>query len=254
MSNMVTQMKLVDHDENPKSKTKNHLEPGNAGDQENSSGRSSPLLVPNYKEELERVKLQTEREQMKRIRKREQLQLERERLLVLQGKMELRPEHRNDPVLKLQFQFQKLEKKAKAVQAKKLRRKKSSTSKVSAKSAKIKMKWTSAKDKLKLKNFVMDDEDTCDDDTEGPETVMANLIYDEQSDELTESSNSASRLLDGQGQETRENTPGASGNSTTAEILHPNPVFQAFDGATCVDDLYRIAEIYVNPATYYDFD
>ena len=40
-------------------------------------------------------------------------------------------------------------------------------------------------------------------------------------------------------------------NETTKKIIHPNPVFQAFDGANSVDDLYRIAEIYVNPATYY---
>ena len=40
-------------------------------------------------------------------------------------------------------------------------------------------------------------------------------------------------------------------NETNKKIIHPNPVFRAFDGANSVDDLYRIAEIYVNPATYY---
>ena len=40
-------------------------------------------------------------------------------------------------------------------------------------------------------------------------------------------------------------------NDVNKKIIHPNPVFRAFDGANSVDDLYRIAEIYVNPATYY---
>ena len=40
-------------------------------------------------------------------------------------------------------------------------------------------------------------------------------------------------------------------NETIKKIIHPNPVFRAFDDANSVDDLYRIAEIYVNPATYY---
>ena len=40
-------------------------------------------------------------------------------------------------------------------------------------------------------------------------------------------------------------------NETIKKIIHPNPVFRAFDDANSVDDLYRIAEIYVNPVTYY---
>ena len=38
------------------------------------------------------------------------------------------------------------------------------------------------------------------------------------------------------------------------KFIHPNPVFQAFDDAKGVDDLYRIAEIYVNPASYYQLE
>ena len=71
------------------------------------------------------------------------------------------------------------------------------------------------------------------------------MLYDEKSDLLT----CESSLLDGNGNTTKNEDHDKSG--VKKRILHPNPVFQAFDGATSVDDLYRIAEIYVNPASYY---
>lgn len=178
--------------------------------------------MPKYKEKLDELKLQTRREQLKRIRERERVERERERLLVLEGKIELRPEHLQDPVLKLHYDIKQLDKQAKAHQARVLRRKKRK-----AKHKAIQMKWTSAKDKLKLKNFNFDNS--------GPDTVVANLVYDESSDQLS------SELV-------------SDSKDATKTTVHPNPVFQAFDGASDVDDLYRIAEIYVNPVTYYNFD
>ena len=80
---------------------------------------------------------------------------------------------------------------------------------------------------------------------QGPDTVVANLLYDEKNDKLT----CESSLLDGNDTTTKNDDHDES--DVKKRILHPNPVFQAFDGATSVDDLYRIAEIYVNPATYY---
>ena len=80
---------------------------------------------------------------------------------------------------------------------------------------------------------------------QGPDTIVANLLYDEKSDLLT----CESSLLDGNGNTTKNEDHDKS--DVKKRILHPNPVFQAFDGATSVDDLYRIAEIYVNPASYY---
>ena len=101
-------------------------------------------------------------EQLKRIRAREHVEKERERLLVLEGKIKMRPEHMQDPVLKLHHDLAQLEKQARLVQARKVKRKKAK-----AKHKAIKMKWTCAKDKLKMKNFALnvippsfDDEDS----------------------------------------------------------------------------------------------
>ena len=70
--------------------------------------------------------------------------------------------------------------------------------------------------------------------TDAPETVVANLVYDESQDQLH------SPLL-------------ASGESDE-KFQHPNPVFQAFDDAKSSDDLFRIAEIWVSPNAYYPGD
>ena len=67
------------------------------------SGRNTPnnvIPVPKYKEEIQEIRRQTEIEQLKRIRAREKIELERERLFVLEGKISLKPEHMDDPVLR----------------------------------------------------------------------------------------------------------------------------------------------------------
>ena len=65
--------------------------------------------MPNYKEEFQEIRRQTDLEQLKRIRAREKVELERERLFVLEGKISMKPEHMDDPVLRLQYQFERLE-------------------------------------------------------------------------------------------------------------------------------------------------
>ena len=200
----------------------------------NSGDRATSPLVPNYKDELVRLRKVSEAEQQKRIQAREELELERERLLVLEGKMKVKEEHLKDPILKLHFDCLKMEKRAKNATAKKLKRKQRKE-----KTKAIKLKWTSAKDKLKLKNFSLPN--ACSVETE---TVVANLVYDELNDSLHVAKDSKPSLLDGE--------EGASA-SKAKKSPHPNPVFQAFDDAKNVDDLYRIAEIYVSPTSYYDF-
>ena len=201
----------------------------------NNSDRATSPLVPNYKDELLRLRKKAEAEQQKRIQAREELELERERLLVLEGKMKVKEEHLKDPILKLHFDCLKMEKRAKKATAKKLKRKQRKE-----KTKAIKLKWTSAKDKLKLKNFSLPNAASSIE----TETVVANLVYDELNDSLHQAKDSKTSLLDGE-----EGTSA----SKAKKSLHPNPVFQAFDDAKNVDDLYRIAEIYVSPTSYYDF-
>lgn len=205
----------------------------NGSHQGSSSGRSSPsTLSSDYKASLEELKRQTQREQLRRIRQREQVERERERLMVLEGKIAIKPEHMQDPLLRIHSQCLQMEKQAKELQARKLKKKERK-----AKRKAIKMKWSTAKDKLKLNNFNMFENDNND-------TVVANLLYDEKNDKLC--SSSTSLLLD-------SNNAAEENETQKDPFVHPNPVFQAFDGATGVDDLYRIAEIYVNPASYYEF-
>ena len=128
------------------------------------------IPVPKYKEEIQEIRRQTELEQLKRIRAREKLELERERLFVLEGKVSLKPEHMEDPVLRLQCQLDALETKARAHQARKLRR---SRKRSQAKKNSIKLKWSNAKDKLKLKNFVILNNTNTEASTndQGPDTI-----------------------------------------------------------------------------------
>jgi len=222
-----------------------------------TSGRSSPN-VPKYKEELEELRKKSEQEQMKRIKKRQQLEWEKERLLMLEGKIQITKEHLNDPILKFHHDFKKVEVKAKKSQERKLSQIKAKR-KISQNSSRIKVKWSNAMDKLKVKNFMdLNNVNKIDGSTSGSvnpnpdsdpnsepetETVVANLVYDESQDQLTSS------LLDS---ETTEQPTDV--NFTRKKIKHPNPVFQAFDDAKNVDDLYRIAEIWVNPTVYYQLD
>ena len=80
------------------------------------------------------------------------MEWERERLLVLEGKIKMTAEHMKDPVLKWHHDFKKVEVKVKKSQERKLSTK--AKRKVSAHTSKIKLKWSSAVDKLKVKNFM----------------------------------------------------------------------------------------------------
>ena len=182
------------------------------------------------------------------------MEWEKERLLMLEGKIQITKEHLKDPILKFHHDFKKVEVKAKKSQERKLSQIKAKR-KISQNS-RIKVKWSNAMDKLKVKNF-MDlnnvnkigsssdnpDDDRPDQNCKFPddveETIVANLVYDESQDQLT----LPTSLLDSAEEET-----------DVKKIEHPNPVFQAFDDAKNVDDLYRIAEIWVNPTVYYQLD
>ena len=177
---------------------------------------------------------------------------------MLEGKIQITKEHLNDPILKFHHDFKKVEVKAKKSQEQKLSQIKAKR-KISQNSSRIKVKWSNAMDKLKVKNFMdLNNVNKIDGSTSGSvnpnpdsdpnsepetETVVANLVYDESQDQLTSS------LLDS---ETTEQPTDV--NFTRKKIKHPNPVFQAFDDAKNVDDLYRIAEIWVNPTVYYQLD
>lgn len=67
------------------------------------------------------------------------------------------------------------------------------------------------------------------------ETVVANLVYDEECDEIV---SSPIKKVEGKAKDNAK------------EVMIANPVFSAFEQAKNVDDLYRIAEIWVNPVLY----
>ncbi len=77
---------------------------------------------------------------------------------------------------------------------------------------------------------------------EATETVVANLMFDERTGDLLDH---MPHLSDDDCAEGELQTDAASGKQRAG-----NPVFHAFEQARGVDDLYRIAEIWVNP-TYY---
>ena len=69
------------------------------------------------------------------------------------------------------------------------------------------------------------------------ETVIASLVYDEDMDKLVETST--------------DPVSNPSISNGCGDIDDGNPVFQAFERAKNVDDLYKIAEIWVNPIIPY---
>ncbi len=293
MSSMVTQMRTVQISPPsttvPESKDDNnvadsaavHLKVnGSSGSQRGSdSGRNSPAVVGDREDE-ERKKAAFELTQ--RIREREKIEIEKERLLVLEGKLEMTKEHLKDPVIRMHHNLRKLERKAKKQTERKVSSGKAKRKISSKASSAIKMRWSDAMDKMKVKSLlrgaggaggdkksvsfnkgtsngsgnhsnVNNDEPPAE-----AETVMASLIYDETKDRLS------SAPLDseiGNGNEDNDNDEGVISDSeettktktksAAAVPEHANPVFHAFDGAKGVDDLYRIAEIWVNPSTYY---
>ncbi len=80
---------------------------------------------------------------------------------------------------------------------------------------------------LNLLIYFQDEEEEFPND-DVTDTVIANLVYDETSDSL-------STVIE-------EPDP---------KDKHVNPIFEAFKEANGVDDLYRIAEIWVNPPSYF---
>ena len=86
------------------------------------------------------------------------------------------------------------------------------------------------------------------------ETVVARLVYDERLGDFVESQDGGNAASDEDVEaeelpkEAEEDKGGPRrGDAATAAA---NPVYDAFDEAKGVDDLYRIAEIWVNPANY----
>lgn len=86
---------------------------------------------------------------------------------------------------------------------------------------------------LALLFFQTDDSEMSNPNDDVTDTVVAKLVYDETLDELTD-------LADAETSSPKPNLP-------------VNPIFEAFKDATGVDDLYRIAEIWVNPPTFFSF-
>ncbi len=86
------------------------------------------------------------------------------------------------------------------------------------------------------------------------ETVVARLVYDERLGDFVERGEEEGASDDDVGEEElpREGEDGEGGREAEWRRRRDlkNPVYSAFDQAKGVDDLYRIAEIWVNPANY----
>ena len=80
---------------------------------------------------------------------------------------------------------------------------------------------------------------TMNDVEDATETVVAQLVYDEGKDELK------SDLDELDDDEINDNFDGKKN-----KLKRINPVFAALDDAKDVDDMFRIAEIWVNPISY----
>ena len=93
------------------------------------------------------------------------------------------------------------------------------------------------------------------------ETVIANLIYDEVNDDIRTMNHSSDEGAGNGGEkdpssaETAKETDEVSAESSssskkTKHLATVNPMRSAFESAQGVDDLFRIAEIWVNPSDY----
>ena len=114
----------------------------------------------------------------------------------------------------------------------------------------VKLKWRTTLDSVKVQKVYQNGHDFNNDvintipkhasaqaDENNVDTVIASLVYDEDKDKLVEAAEAST--------DTAEDEP----RSPAAQNAG-NPVFMAFDQAKSVDDLYRIAEIWVNPVAY----
>ena len=81
------------------------------------------------------------------------------------------------------------------------------------------------------------------------ETVVAQLLYDEGKDELKSDFDELNEDSFYQKENEDKNDPDDSVNNKK-ESARMNPVYAALDDAKDVDDMFRIAEIWVNPSSY----
>ena len=93
--------------------------------------------------------------------------------------------------------------------------------------------------------------ETMNDVENATETVVAQLLYDEGKDELKSNFDE----LDEEGCKSdneKDNNSGdnINGKGSKKESQRINPVYAALDDAKDVDDMFRIAEIWVNPLSY----
>ena len=193
-----------------------------------------------------------EQEQRKRIRQRERDERDRERNLVLEGKIAASKVHLKDPMIRVQRDLLSVDRriykarsvspspraKSKSPRPKRKTSSSSTTRKATSTKTKnaVKVKWKSSDEKKVSRTATETSLDLLDLHTlveDCTETVIANLVYDERKDELTAQQR------------------GGESDKASEATSHANPVFSAFEKAKGVDDLYRIAEIYVDPAQIY---
>ena len=98
----------------------------------------------------------------------------------------------------------------------------------------------------------LDDDDTLEtmnDVEDATETVVAQLLYDEGKDELKSNFDELDEEEFG-GTSDNERDDNINGKGSTKQSQRINPVYAALDDAKDVDDMFRIAEIWVNPLSY----
>ena len=103
-------------------------------------------------------------------------------------------------------------------------------------------------------------ERSVDDVENATETVVAKLVYDEKKDALISAVDDDNKkdnesLSNGDLNGLENSLEAASSSSPRKDqdkIMRINPIFEAFADAEGVDDLYRIAEFYVQPSYLYN--
>ena len=149
----------------------------------------------------------------KRIRKREEAEAKRERELILAGKLKHSQSYiKCDKVIEMHEKMQNLELKSRKV------------SMLKVKKPPVRMKWQNVVQRLHISPPVNKPKIAAEDGDEGGE------------DDTNEAQSNHKQDLD------------SILSDTALKIrIENNPVFKSFENATDVDDLYRIAELWVNP-------
>ena len=93
-----------------------------------------------------------------------------------------------------------------------------------------------------------DDLETVNDVEDATETVVAQLLYDESKDELKENLEGIRDEKEDEDADIVMDNTDESDSKKEAQRM--NPVYAALDDAEDVDDMFRIAEIWVNPKSY----